>query len=254
MSYPYGFLLFLLILLNMFILDNPNVIDFIKTIIEKIKNILSRKLLVAALFFEVSSISHNANALDYESLLNVDAGNRSNRLFHYALSWHLKHEGLIANHPSDPGGFTYAGIARNVHANWEGWKYLNKDKPIPESMIVSFYDSLVWKPMMCDSVPPAIAFYLFDTACLIGTPYTIYLLQRNLNIKPDGLVGPQTLQAIRNHNPKDLLSKLHTSRIAFHNKMVQKYPSLNVFYNGWVRRANLTYQQSIKLINISTSS
>lgn len=233
-------------------IDNHNVIDYTKTQIEKIKNFLSRKLLIVVLFFKVSGVSHNA--LDHESLLSVNVSNSSNELFRYALSWHLKHEGLIANHPSDPGGFTYAGIARNVHANWEGWKYLNKGKPIPESMIVSFYDSLVWKPMMCDSVPPAIAFYLFDTACLIGTPYTIYLLQKNLNIKPDGLVGPQTLQAIRNHNPKDLLSQLHTSRIAFHNKMVQKYPSLNVFYNGWVRRANLTYQQSIKLINISTSS
>ncbi len=220
-------------------------------VIKKVKNFLTHKLLVLVLFFSVSGVSHSV--LDYKHLLSVAAGNSQNELFSYALSWHLQHEGLIANHPLDPGGFTYAGISQNVHASWEGWGYLTNGKPIPDSVIVSFYDSLVWKPMMCDSMPPAIAFYLFDTACLIGTPYTTYLLQKTLNIKPDGIMGPQTLQAIRNQNPKDLLSKLHASRIAFHTKIVQKYPKLNIFYNGWVRRANLTYQRSIKLINISKS-
>jgi len=245
MLYPYGFLLFILIIMNITVYYN---LSFINMVARKIKNFLSRNLLVPALFFRVSGVSHST--LDYKHLVLVDSNSRQNKIFYHALSWHLKHEGLIANHPSDPGGFTYAGISRNVHPNWEGWEYLNNGNPIPDSMIVSFYDSLVWRPMMCDSVPPAIAFYLFDTACLIGTPYTIYLLQKNMNIKPDGLVGPQTIQAIRNHNPKDLLSRLHASRIAFHNKMVQKYPNLNVFYNGWIRRANLTYLQSIGLLNL----
>jgi len=242
MLYPYGFLLFFLIVLNITIYNKLSAINIV---MGKIKNSLNRKLLIPALLLEVSGVSNNA--LDYKQLLPVDSGSSQNKLFYYALSWHLKHEGLIANHPLDPGGFTYAGISQNAHVNWEGWKYFTNGKPIPESMIVSFYDSLVWRPMMCDSVPPAIAFYLFDTACLIGTPYTIYLLQKSLNIKPDGIIGPQTLQAIRNQNPKDLLSKLHASRISLHNKIVQKYPNLNVFYKGWVRRANLTYSQASRL-------
>jgi lysozyme family protein len=223
-----------------------NKLSDINIVMEKIKDSLNRKLLIPALLLEVSGVSNNA--LDYKQLLPVDSGSSQNNLFYYALSWHLKHEGFITNHPIDPGGFTYAGISRNAHAKWEGWEYLSNGKPIPDSMIVSFYDSLVWRPMMCDSMPPAIAFYLFDTACLIGTPYTIYLLQKTLNIKPDGTIGSQTLQAIRNHNPKDLLSKLHASRIEFHNKTVQRHPNLNVFYKGWVRRACLTYQQSTMLL------
>jgi len=238
MLYPYGFLLFILIVLNIMIYNKLTIIN---AVIKKIKNFLSHKLLVPALLLKVSDVSNNV--LDYRHLLPVDTCSSQKKLFHYALSWHLKHEGLIANHPLDPGGFTYTGISQNAHPNWEGWKYLTNGNPIPESMIVSFYDSLVWRPMMCDSLPPAIAFYLFDTACLIGTPYTIYLLQKTLNITSDGIIGPQTLHAVRNHDPKILLSKLHASRIAFHNKIVQKYPNLNVFYNGWIRRANLTYQQ-----------
>jgi len=223
-----------------------NKLSVINVAIEKIKNFLSYKLLVTSLLLKVSGVPNNT--LDCKYLLSFDSGSSQNKLFYHALSWHLKHEGLIANHPLDPGGFTYKGISQNTHPNWEGWKYLTSNRPIPESIVVSFYDSLVWRPMMCDSVPPAIAFYLFDTACLIGTPYTIYLLQKNLNIKPDGIIGPQTLQAIRNHNPKNLLSKLHDSRIEFHNKTVQKKPNLNVFYKGWVRRACLTYQQATILL------
>jgi len=242
MLYPYGFLLFLLIVLNIMIYNKLIVINIV---MKKIKNFLKCKLLVPVLLLRVSGVSHNV--LDYKHLLPVDKGSSQNNLFHYALSWHLKHEGLIANHPLDPGGFTYAGISQNAHTNWGGWEYINNGKPIPESMIASFYDSLVWKPMMCDSVPPAVAFYLFDTACLVGTPYATYLLQKTLNIKPDGIIGPQTLQVIRNHDPQRLLSKLHASRISFHNEIVRKYPNLKVFYNGWIRRANLTYSQASRL-------
>jgi len=246
MLYPHGFLLFILIVLNIMIYNKLNIINIV---IKKIKNFLNRKLLIPTLLLKVSGVSNNL--LDHKHLLLVDSGSSQNKLFHYALSWHLKHEGLLSNHPLDPGGFTYAGISQNAHANWEGWKYLTNGKPIPKSLIVLFYDSLVWKPMMCDSLPPAIAFYLFDTACLIGTPYATYLLQKNLNVTPDGVMGSQTLEAIRNHNVQNLLSKLHTDRIAFHNKVVQDYPNLKVFCKGWIRRANLTYQHAIGLINCS---
>jgi lysozyme family protein len=241
--YPYGFLLLVLITINIILYNNPNILS---SVLNLIKNLFNHSLLFLVFLFRISGNSHNASF--YELLLSLGVRDNQQKVFYDALSWHLKHEGLIANHPLDPGGFTYAGISRNVHANWGGWEYLDNGNPIPESMIVLFYDSLVWRPMMCDSVPPAIAFYLFDTACLIGTPYAIYLLQKTLNIKPDGIMGPQTLQAIKNYNPKDLLSRLHASRIAFHNKIVQKYPNLNVFYNGWVRRACLTYQQSTMLL------
>ena len=238
------------------IYNKPSVIN---VAIEKIKNFLSYKLLVTSLLLKVSGVPNNTSCCKYllpadSSSSQTDSSSSQNKLFYHALSWHLKHEGVTANHPLDPGGFTYKGISQNAHPNWEVWKYLTSNRPIPESIVVSFYDSLVWRPMMCDSVPPAIAFYLFDTACLIGTPYTIYLLQKNLNIKPDGIIGPQTLQAIRNHNPKNLLSKLHDSRIEFHNKTVQKNPNLNVFYKGWVRRACLAYQQATILLGTNRTS
>jgi len=212
-------------------------------VLNLIKKFFSRRLLFLALLFRVSGTSHNVSS--YELLLSVGASNRQYKLFYYALSWHLKHEGRWSNHPADPGGFTYAGISQVAHPNWHGWQYLLDNGDIPDNVIAAFYDSLFWRPMMCDSMPPALAFYLFDTACLLGTPKATYLIQNAINITPDGVMGPITLQAIRNQDTKTILSKLHANRIAYHSKVVKEYPNLKVFYKGWIRRANLTYQEAI---------
>lgn len=231
--------------MNIILYYNHNILNNTANLI---KNFFTRKLLLLVLLFSVSSTSHNTPS--YDLLLSVGASNRQYKLFYYALSWHLKHEGRWSNHPADPGGFTYAGISQVAHANWHGWQYLLDNGAIPDNVIAAFYDSLVWRPMMCDSMPPALAFYLFDTACLLGTPNATYLLQNAINITPDGVMGPITLQAIRNQDTKTILSKLHANRVAFHNKVVEEYPNLKVFYNGWVRRANSTYQEAIGLLTV----
>lgn len=229
--------------MNIILYYNHNILNNTANLI---KNFFTRKLLLLVLLFSVSGTSHNTPS--YDLLLSVGASNRQHKVFYYALSWHLKHEGTWSNHPADPGGFTYAGISQVAHTNWHGWQYLLDNGTIPDNVIAAFYDSLVWRPMMCDSMPPALAFYLFDTACLLGTPYATYLLQKALKSAPDGIVGPNTLQAIRIQDTKDILSKLHANRVAFHNKVVEEYPNLKVFYNGWVRRANSTYQEAIGLL------
>ncbi len=244
MLYPYGFLLFGLIVINIILYHNPNILN---VMLSMIKKFFSRRLLFLAMLLGVFGTSHNVTA--HEPLLSAGVSDRQHKTFYYALAWHLKHEGPWSNHPSDPGGFTYAGISKVAHANWHGWQYLLENGTIPDHVIASFYDSLVWKPMMCDSMPPELAFYLFDTACLLGTPYATYLLQKSLNVTPDGIIGPNTLHAIRSQGTRTVLSKLHTNRITFHKELVNKYPNLKIFYKGWLRRANLTYQQAIGMLS-----
>lgn len=69
-----------------------------------------------------------------------------------------KHEGGYANNPNDPGGETYAGIARKFHPNWAGWKIIDGYKlsgPIAwntrfknvqlESLVKDYYFQNFWK-------------------------------------------------------------------------------------------------------------
>ena len=40
----------------------------------------------------------------------------------------LETEGYYVNDPSDSGGETYCGIARNSNPKWQGWKIVDKHK------------------------------------------------------------------------------------------------------------------------------
>ena len=42
----------------------------------------------------------------------------------------LETEGGYVNDPSDSGGETYCGIARNSNPKWEGWKIVDAHKPL----------------------------------------------------------------------------------------------------------------------------
>jgi lysozyme family protein len=62
----------------------------------------------------------------------------------------MKYEGGYVNHPNDLGGETYKGIARNAHPNWEGWKFIDQKRPVPEDLVRRFYYEQFWKPLRCD--------------------------------------------------------------------------------------------------------
>ncbi len=40
----------------------------------------------------------------------------------------IKYEGYYANVTGDKGGETYMGVARKLHPDWEGWKYIDAYK------------------------------------------------------------------------------------------------------------------------------
>ena len=44
--------------------------------------------------------------------------------FKIAFQKTLLHEGNYSNDPSDLGGETYKGIARNIHSSWSGWRII----------------------------------------------------------------------------------------------------------------------------------
>lgn len=51
--------------------------------------------------------------------------------FKKALEMVLKHEGGYVCDPSDPGGETYKGVARNMHSGWTGWMEIDLAKKEP---------------------------------------------------------------------------------------------------------------------------
>lgn len=173
--------------------------------------------------------------------------------FTKALAHVLRFEGGYSNHPSDRGGETYCGIARNFWPQWKGWELIDSRKPeLPSQfdtqlapLVHDFYGDNFWywiKGNLIDS--QAIATYALDTAVLIGATTSIRYLQRAYNslghghIDCDGKIGPLTLRAINNCDEVSLLAEFRSLRRVHHEKVAFNKPEQEVFLRGWLNRAN----------------
>jgi lysozyme family protein len=159
-----------------------------------------------------------------------------NRTFEIALQFVLEHEGELANHPYDRGGLTYRGIARNAWPKWEGWKYIDKGETPPLELVRKFYYENFWLPLKCDSLPPPIAIFLFDSAVGSGHVLPTRWLQRAIGAKDDGIVGNETIQKAQQAPPQAVVDSMLRRRILLYANIVRNDGRQNVFLAGWLRR------------------
>lgn len=126
------------------------------------------------------------------------------------------HEGGFANVKGDRGGETYAGVARNMWPKWEGWKIVDKYKPLKhnqkikdvelESMVKLFYKRNFWDKIGGDAIDDQeVAFKLYDFAVTSGQPRSIKNIQEVLGIPATGVIDSKTIEAI--NNPTKFLIK-----------------------------------------------
>jgi lysozyme family protein len=160
----------------------------------------------------------------------------ANRTFEIALQFVLEHEGELANHPYDRGGLTYRGIARNAWPHWEGWKYIDKGEKPPLELVRKFYYDNFWVPLKCDSLPPPIAIFLFDSAVGSGHSIPTRWLQKAIGAKPDGIVGNETIQKAQKASPQAVVDSMLRQRMLLYANIVRHDRRQNVFLYGWLRR------------------
>jgi len=158
-----------------------------------------------------------------------------------------KHEGRYANHKLDRGGETYKGIARKFHPKWEGWVLLDsfpvgrkdhfasKDK-ILQHMVVDFYKEKFWDPIDKYPLEQDVKIYLYDYSVNSGHKNAYKAFQRALGVKPDGVIGKQTLHAYA-RTGSSFVIKLKKERDKFYSRIIKKNPSQKVFGKGWYGRS-----------------
>jgi lysozyme family protein len=174
----------------------------------------------------------------------------ASRTFEIALQFVLDHEGELANHPYDRGGMTYRGIARNAWPLWEGWKYIDKGGTPPLELVRKFYYQNFWVPLKCDSLPPPIAIFLFDSAVGSGHSLPTKWLQRAIGAEDDGIVGSETIQKAQQASPQAVVDSMLRRRILLYASIVRTDRKQAVFLYGWLRRTmnlvDLIYRQYIR--------
>lgn len=169
-----------------------------------------------------------------------------------ALSVVLEFEGGYVDDPDDLGGITCFGITRKNHPNLEMWEVIDHLKKIgihPKyiagrakeytqviNSIGEVYKKQYWDACKCDKLPNGIDIYVFDGAVNHGVKQSSKFLQKAVKATPDGVIGNQTLSAVKKENPATVKSKILSLRRAFYDDLIKRHPEQEKFRKGWYNR------------------
>lgn len=164
--------------------------------------------------------------------------------FEQALTLVLQHEGGYVDHPSDPGGATNLGITRATLAAWRG-------KPVTKAQIrtltraeaAAIYRARYWDAIKGDDLPPGPDLALFDYAVNSGPARAVRSLQKALGMTADGVIGPETLRALAQKPPGDVMRALSSARRGF----LKALPTFSTFGRGWMLRVDETEAEAYRL-------
>ena len=157
-------------------------------------------------------------------------------------------EGRYQDHPADRGNYNRRGEL--VGTNWgiaapvaEEYflRTVTKDdmKLLSESVAHDIFKINFWDRIRAADYPTqALADIVYDGAVNHGVRWGIKLLQRCLNLKEDGIIGPVTMAAVHAADPEQLLDAYFEARKRFYKAIVANRPSQAVFLRGWMRRLN----------------
>lgn len=167
-------------------------------------------------------------------------------------------EGGYVNDPEDRGGETYRGISRKNFPNWGGWNVVDRAKltkgqilPSLEPLVKSFYKNRFWVSIFADQIKnQSIAEIIADWK--VNGGLNIKSIQKIVKVKPDGVLGVDTVQAINEANPKVLFDQIKTARQAHYDKIVLNDPTQKKFYDGWKNRLDKFQFLPFASLGIST--
>ena len=164
--------------------------------------------------------------------------------FSESLAHVLKHEGGFVNHPKDPGGATNLGTTKRTWEEWVGHEVTVDDiRALTVADVTPLYKKKYWDAVRGDDLPRGVDFAVFDLAINSGVGRASKLLQRAVGVAADGAIGPATLAAVADANPRELATKICELRLAF----LQALPTWETFGKGWGRRVKETEKTAFNM-------
>lgn len=158
----------------------------------------------------------------------------------------LKHEGGFVNNPNDPGGATNLGITDKLDGKTDGLVDVDGDgkgdvdiKKLSPNQAKIVYKRRFWDKIKADDInSQSVAEIFFDWAVNSGVDTASKKVQKLVNVKDDGNIGPASIRAINSVDAKTLFDNIKKARIIFYQKIIIANPKLKVFEKGWMNRIN----------------
>jgi len=155
-------------------------------------------------------------------------------------------EGGYSNHEADSGGATKYGITLQTLRDYNNDQTLTekevKNLALEESQAI--YYSKYWKPLRLDEIQDELALLIFDQGVNRGLHSATMNVQQSLNqvrdekIAEDGIMGPNTIEALKDANPKSFSVEFFKQSQLDYARIVESDPSQAVFIEGWLHRTH----------------
>ena len=157
----------------------------------------------------------------------------------------LSHEGGFVDHPKDPGGMTNLGVTKKVYDKWIGRKSTEKEmRNLTPADVAIIYKNNYWDKVRGDDLPSGLDWCAFDWAVNSGSGRPAKAIQKAVGATADGAIGPMTLQAVADKDPKNIIESVYHTRQKFYEGL----KTFETFGRGWTRRNKETLEQALEMV------
>lgn len=160
--------------------------------------------------------------------------------FEIAMGILIKHEGGYISNPSDSGGPTNMGITQMDLAHFYNRPVsIDEIKSLDLDTVKKYYRIRFWEQMKLDSLSSTkIAILLFDQGVLRGPSRVIQDIQHILDLDPDGIMGPDTIEKLNTQNEAWIGIKFLEACQTAYCFLVSAKPTQMEFIIGWMARTH----------------
>ena len=156
-------------------------------------------------------------------------------------------EGGYTDDLNDPGGVTNFGVSTPAWSQYVGRPATPDDiRDLTRDLVLPFYKTRYWVASGCPILPAGIDLMVFDEAVNNGVRPAAMILQGILQVKQDGIVGPQTALAARGyHDMPGLVRALGAAFLARY----QSLPGWVRYGTDWQRRNDARMAAALAMLN-----
>lgn len=154
--------------------------------------------------------------------------------FERALNWILLSEGGYVNHPADTGGATNFGITQKTYGAFLAARGIAERpvKNISKTEVRAIYEQEYAQKIQFNLLPAGVDYALLDFAVHSGVRRAAKTIQKIAGVPTDGIIGAQTLKALKQQPVEPLIEALCMERMAF----LKRLKNWHAFKRGWTTR------------------